>query len=169
MKKSALWIWLLSICIPAVVALLYFGPKTSPETDLRILPQIYSTINFITAVILVFALVAIRQKKIMRHRSLMLTALVLSVIFLVLYVIYHSTSESVKYGGEGFIRYIYYFFLLTHILLSIVVVPLVLITLRRAFKSDFEKHKKLARWTWPIWFYVAVTGVIVYLMISPYY
>ena len=129
----------------------------------------YSTINFITAIVLVFALIAIKQKKIFRHRSLMATALVLSIIFLILYVIYHSTAESVKYGGEGSIRYVYYFFLISHILLSIIIVALVLMTLRRALKNDFERHRKIARWTWPLWFYVATSGVIVYLMISPYY
>lgn len=169
MKKTTIWIWLLSIAIPGLVGLIYFGPKFEPGADLRILPRIYSTINFITAIVLVFALIAIKQKKIFRHRSLMATALVLSIIFLILYVIYHSTAESVKYGGEGSIRYVYYFFLISHILLSIIIVPLVLMTLRRALKNDFERHRKIARWTWPLWFYVATSGVIVYLMISPYY
>lgn len=169
MKKANLWIWILSIAVPGLVALLYFGPKFSPGTDLRVLPRIYSTINFVTAIILVLALVAIKQKKIMRHRSLMVSALILSGLFLVLYVIYHASAESVKYGGEGFIKYIYYTILLSHIVLSATIIPFVLITLSRALRSDFEKHKKLARWTWPLWFYVAVSGVIVYLMISPYY
>ena len=169
MRKSTLWIWILAIAIPGLVTLIYFGPKFAPGADLRMLPRIYSTINFITAIVLVMALIAIKQKKIIRHRALMVTALVLSVLFLILYVVYHSSSESVKFGGQGLIRYVYYFFLISHILLSAIIVPLVLITLRRALRSDFEKHKKLARWTWPLWFYVAVSGVIVYLMISPYY
>lgn len=169
MKKITVWIWVLSIVIPGLVGLIYFGPKFDPGSDLRILPRIYSTLNFVTAIILVLALISIKQKKILRHRSLMITALILSVLFLILYVIYHSSAESVKYGGEGAIRYVYYFFLISHIILSMIVVPLVLITLRRAMKNDFERHQKLARWTWPIWFYVAVSGVIVYLMISPYY
>lgn len=169
MKRTSIWIWVLSIVIPGLVALIYFGPKFSPGTDLRILPRIYSTINFITAIILVLALIAIKQKKIMRHRSFMITALILSALFLILYVIYHSSSESVKFGGEGIIRSVYYFFLISHILLSVTVIPFVLITFSRALKSDFEKHKKIARWTWPLWFYVAVSGVIVYFMISPYY
>ena len=169
MKKSSIWIWILSLAIPGLVAIMFLGPKYAPGVDLRVLPRIYSTINFLTAIILVLALISIKQKKIMRHRSLMATALVLSVLFLILYVIYHSTSESVKFGGEGMVRYVYFFFLISHILLSISIVPLVLITLRRALKSDFERHQKLAKWTWPIWFYVAISGVIVYLMISPYY
>ncbi len=169
MKKATIWIWILSLAIPGLVAIMYFGPKYAPGVDLRVLPRIYSTINFITAIILVLALISIKQKKIMRHRALMVTALVLSVLFLILYVIYHSLSESVKFGGDGFIRYVYFFFLISHIILSISIVPLVLITLRRALKGDFEKHRILAKWTWPIWFYVAASGVIVYLMISPYY
>lgn len=169
MKRTSIWIWVLSIVVPGLVALMYFGPKFSLGTDLRILPRIYSTINFITAIILVLALIAIKQKKIMRHRSFMVTALILSALFLILYVIYHSSSESVKFGGDGIIRAAYYFFLISHILLSITVIPFVLITFSRALNSDFEKHKKIARWTWPLWFYVAVSGVIVYFMISPYY
>jgi len=169
MKKASIWIWIISLAIPGLIAIMYFGPTYAPGADLRVLPRIYSTINFITAIILVLALISIKQKKIMRHRALMVTALVLSVLFLILYVIYHSLSESVKYGGEGNIRYVYFFLLISHILLSISIVPLVLITLRRALKGDFERHRKLAKWTWPIWFYVAISGVIVYLMISPYY
>lgn len=169
MKKSALWIWVLSIAVPGVVALLYFGPKFAPGADLRVLPRIYSVINFITAIILVLALAAIRKKKINLHKKLIFSALVLSVLFLILYVIYHATSESVKYGGEGAIRYVYFTILISHILLSATIIPLVLITLTRALRSDFERHRKIARWTWPLWFYVAVSGVIVYLMISPYY
>jgi putative membrane protein len=169
-KKATIWIWILSLAVPGLVAMLYFGPKFAPPgTDLRFLPRIYATINFITAIVLVFALIAIKQKKIMRHRSLMVTALILSVLFLVLYVVYHSNVDSVKFGGEGIVRYIYFFFLISHILLSVIIVPLVLVTLNWALRSNFEKHQKLARWTWPIWFYVAVSGVIVYFMISPYY
>lgn len=169
MKKYTVWIWLLSVAIPGVVAMLYFGPKFSPGTDLRVLPRIYSSLNLLTAVILVLALVAIRRKRIMLHKKLMFSALIMSVLFLVLYVIYHATSESVKYGGVGLIRYVYFTILISHILLSATIIPLVLITLIRALRSDFEKHKRIAKWTWPLWFYVAISGVIVYFMISPYY
>jgi putative membrane protein len=118
---------------------------------------------------LVFALIAIKQGKIELHKKLMTSCLVFSASFLVLYVIYHITSDSTKYGGEGTIKIIYLFILITHILLSIAIIPLVLFTYVRALAAKFDKHKKLARITWPIWFYVAITGVIVYLMISPYY
>jgi putative membrane protein len=100
---------------------------------------------------------------------LMKTCILLSAAFLVMYVLYHMTSDSTSYGGVGAIKYVYYFILITHILLSIVVVPLVLFTFLRAWLGDFERHKRLAKFTFPIWLYVAVTGVIVYLMISPYY
>lgn len=169
MKKQPLFIWILSIAIPGLVALIYFGPKFGSGADLRMLPAIYATINAITAVILLLALKAIREKKIMRHRRLMITAISLSGMFLILYVIYHSNAESAKYGGVGLMRSVYYFLLVSHILLSAIIVPLVLITLSRALKGNYELHRKIARWTWPVWFYVAVSGVIVYFMISPYY
>ena len=99
----------------------------------------------------------------------MTTAIGLSVVFLIMYVAYHMTADSTKFGGEGFVRYVYFFLLISHILLSIAVIPLVLITYVRALAERFDRHKKIARITFPIWLYVAVTGVIVYLMISPYY
>jgi putative membrane protein len=93
----------------------------------------------------------------------------LSAAFLILYVLYHMTSDPTPYGGGGTIKYVYYFILVTHILLSVGVVPMVLFTFSRGIRSDFARHRKLARITFPIWLYVAVTGVVVYLMISPYY
>lgn len=157
----------LSVIIPLAVAAL-FSVKI-PGYDFSFLPPIYATINGFTAVLLIFALVAIKQGKIELHKKIMTTCLVFSATFLVLYVIYHITSDSTKYGGEGALKIIYLFILITHILLSIAIIPLVLFTYVRALAAKFDKHKKLARITWPIWFYVAITGVIVYLMISPYY
>lgn len=167
MKKSLIWI--VSILVPVLVAFLYLGPKLIEGVDLRVLPKIYASINFFTAVVLTMAFLAIKQKKIILHRRLMITALSLSVIFLILYVVYHSSAESVKYGGDGIIKYIYFIILISHILLSIIIVPLVLVTLSKALAGNYEVHRKWARWTWPIWMYVAISGVIVYLMISPYY
>jgi putative membrane protein len=157
----------LSVIIPLAVAAL-FSVKI-PGYDFSFLPPIYASINGFTAFLLVFALIAIKQKKINLHKKIMTTCLVFSATFLVLYVIYHITSDSTKYGGEGPIKIIYLFILITHILLSIAIIPLVLFTYVRALAAKFDKHKKLARITWPIWFYVALSGVIVYLMISPYY
>ena len=99
----------------------------------------------------------------------MTTCIVLSALFLIMYVAYHMTSESTKYGGEGILRYIYFFILITHIALSIIIIPLVLKTYSKAYLKDFETHRKWAKYTFPIWLYVAVTGVVVYFMISPYY
>lgn len=157
----------LSIIIPLTIALL-FRVKIDGY-DFSFLPPIYAFINGLTAILLITALVAIKNKKRNLHEMLMKTCLALSATFLALYVAYHITSDSTSFGGTGFIKYVYFFILITHILLSIVVVPLVLFTLSRALSGDFEKHRALARFTFPIWLYVAITGVIVYQMISPYY
>ena len=167
-KKYNKIIIILSVVIPVVVAIL-FGVKIPNVAPLSFLPPIYATINGLTAIILIMAFFAIKNRKIVLHENLMTTAIGCSVVFLVMYVAYHMTSDSTKFGGEGFIKYVYYFILLSHILLSIIVIPFVLITYVRAITNNFEKHKKIARITFPLWLYVAVSGVIVYLMISPYY
>ncbi|MDG5490696.1 DUF420 domain-containing protein [Psychroserpens sp. SPM9] len=167
-KKYNKWIVILSIAIPVVVAVL-FTVKIPNVEPLSFLPPIYATINAITALVLATALWAVKNRKLKLHENLMKFAIALSVAFLGMYVAYHMTSESTKFGGEGAIKYVYYFILLTHILLSIVVIPFVLITYVRAITNNFERHKKIARITFPIWLYVAITGVIVYIMISPYY
>ncbi len=167
-KKYQLWINIVSVAIPIVVALLFM--VRLPNVDsLSFLPPIYASMNGITAILLVLALFAIKNKKIALHQNLMKTAIVCSVLFLVMYVAYHMTSDSTKYLGEGPIKYLYYTILISHILLSIVVIPLVLISYVRARLGQFELHKKIVRYAFPVWLYVAVTGVIVYLMISPYY
>ncbi len=167
-KKYNKWIVVLSIAIPLVIAAL-FGVKLPNVEPLSFLPPIYASINAFTAVVLVSAFFAIKNKKQSLHKRLMLLAISLSIIFLGMYVSYHMTSESTKYGGEGFITYIYYFVLISHIILSVVVIPFVLITYVRAITNNFEKHKKIARIAFPLWLYVAVSGVLVYIMISPYY
>lgn len=167
-KKYNKWIVMLSIVIPLVVAVM-FVVKIPNVEPLTFLPPIYATINGITATVLLLALLAIKNKKIKIHERLMKTAIILSVLFLVMYVVYHMTSESTKFGGEGTIKYVYFFILITHILLSIIVIPFVLITYVRAITKNFESHKKIARITFPLWLYVAISGVVVYIMISPYY
>ncbi len=166
-KKYSKLIIALSIIIPFAVAVL-FGIKIDLELPV-FLPPIYATINAITALILILAVVQIKKGNRKGHEKLMKLAVVLSVLFLVLYVLYHMTSDSTKFGGEGVITYFYYFILLTHILLSIVIIPFVLITYVRGITNNIEKHKKIAKITFPLWLYVAITGVIVYFMISPYY
>jgi putative membrane protein len=174
-KKEATykkWITVLSIAIPIAVAALFginlrdLGFNVAPLT---FLPPIYAGINGLTAIILVLAVIAIKNGKRKLHENLMRTAIVLSTLFLVMYVAYHMTSDSTKFGGEGAIKYVYYFILITHISLSVAVIPFVLITYVRALLGKFVDHKKIAKITFPLWLYVAVTGVVVYFMIAPYY
>jgi len=158
----------LSVLIPLTVAALFGMPKIQGY-DTSFLPPLYASINGFTAVLLIVAVVAIRNGKRLLHERLMKTCIGLSALFLILYLAYHMTSESTVFGGEGPVRYVYYFVLITHILLSIGVIPLVLFTFVRALTGDFKRHRALARRTFPVWLYVAVSGVIVYIMISPYY
>jgi len=171
-KKYNRIITALSIIIPLAVALLFgvnlkkLGFDVEP---LSFLPPIYATINGITALLLIFAVIAIKKGNKKLHEQLNTTAIFCSVLFLLMYIAYHMTSESTKFGGEGAIKYVYYFILISHILLSIAVIPFVLITFVRAKLGKFTEHKKIAKITFPLWLYVAITGVLVYLMISPYY
>ena len=171
-KKYSKFIVVVSVIIPVVVAILFgvklkdFGINVEP---LSFLPPIYATINGITAIVLIWAVLAIKNGKRKLHEQLMTSAIALSVAFLVMYVAYHMTADSTKFGGEGVIRYVYFFILITHILLSIAIIPLVLISYVRALAQRFDRHRKIAKITFPLWLYVAVTGVVVYLMISPYY
>ncbi|WP_203256385.1 DUF420 domain-containing protein [Hyunsoonleella ulvae] len=166
-KKYNTLIVVLSIAIPVVVAVLF---RVKIDATLPVfLPPIYAAINAVTAGVLIAALIAIKNKKIKLHERLMKLAIVLSVLFLVMYVAYHMTSDSTKFGGEGAVAYIYYFILISHILLSVAVIPFVLITYVRAITNNIERHKKIAKITFPLWLYVAITGVVVYIMISPYY
>jgi putative membrane protein len=152
-----------------VVVVALFGIKIPNVEPLTFLPPIYASINALTAVILIVAFWAITNKKIKLHQRLMQSAIILSALFLLMYVAYHMTSDSTKFGGDGMMKYLYYIILITHIILSVVVIPFVLITYVRAITENFEKHKKIARITFPLWLYVAVSGVLVYIMISPYY
>jgi putative membrane protein len=177
---------LVSILIPVVVAILFtvklkdFGIDVEP---LSFLPPIYASINGITALLLILGVKAIKNGNQKVHEQLMTSAIVCSIAFLVMYVAYHMTADSTVYGdidgnkildetekiNAGFMRLVYLFILLSHIALSIVIIPLVLITYVRALALRFDRHKKIAKITFPLWLYVAVTGVVVYLMISPYY
>jgi putative membrane protein len=175
------WIVAVSIVIPIAVAAL-FGIKIE-GVDFSFLPPIYATINGITAALLVLALIFIKRGKIQLHQQTIQTALGLSVLFLLCYVAYHMTSDSTLYGDldhngnlsakelelVGPIRLAYVVLLISHIFLSVAVIPVVLFTYLHAWEGNYQKHKKWARFAFPIWLYVAVTGVIVFLMISPYY
>lgn len=171
-KKYNRIITILSIVIPLAVAALFVVNLKKLGFDvepLTFLPPVYATINGITAIVLIFAVIAIKKGNKTLHERLNKFAILCSVLFLLLYIAYHMTSDSTKFGGEGAVKYVYYFILLTHIILSIVVIPFVLITYVRAKLGKFPEHKKIAKFTFPLWLYVAVTGVIVYIMISPFY
>lgn len=168
-KKLIIFI---SIFLPVAVAALFginlqkLGFDVEPLT---FLPPIYAGINGLTAIVLLVAVWAIKKGNRKLHEGLMKTCIALSVLFLLMYIAYHMTSNSTPFGGEGVIKVVYFVILISHILLSIAIIPLVLITYSRTLSAEFDKHKKIARITFPIWLYVAVTGVVVYVMIYPYY
>ena len=163
--KAKKLIYTVSIIIPIAVAAL-FSVKIE-GVDLSILPPLYAAINGATAILLIFALVAIKQKNMRLHRLLMRTSLVFSLGFLACYIAYHITSDATPYLGD--FGMIYYPLLVAHIILSVVVIPLVLLSYLWAWTGDFKRHKKWTRFAFPIWLFVAVSGVVVFLMISPYY
>ena len=166
-------VWGVTILIPAVVTILAIIPglELSEESKgiMYQLPKLNAIINGTAFVVLIAAWFAIKNKKVNLHKKLTSVAVILSVLFLLSYITFHFTTEPTKYGGEGSLKYIYYFVLLSHILLSAIIVPLVLFTYARGYMMQVEQHRKLAKYTWPLWLYVTATGVIVYLMISPYY
>ena len=190
-SKYNIWIIIVSVVVPVVVALLLFikwdndvlifdmrSPNFTPiilldnlpiAKPLTFLPPIYAAINGLTAVFLVTAVYYIKKGNRIIHEKLIKVCISLSLAFLVMYIAYHITSDPTKFLGTGFIAYLYYFILISHILLSITVIPFVLVTYVRAINNDIQAHKKIAKITFPLWLYVAVTGVIVYIMISPYY
>jgi putative membrane protein len=162
---------IVSIAIPVVVALLFLLPHPDIRVgfDIRILPFINAILNSATAILLLASLYFIKNGLRKAHQTCNLIAVSLSALFLISYVFYHFLAPVTYFGGHGPIRYFYFFILITHIILAAVIVPFVLFTLLRAYQGNFARHKKIARITWPMWFYVAVTGVLVYIMISPYY
>jgi len=163
----------LSIIIPIVVALLMLFPNVfyiaSENYDFSSLPFFHAVLNGSTAILIFTGFVLIKNKKTQLHKTAMLSAFVLSSIFLISYVISKMTNEPIPFGGEGMIRYVYFFILISHILLSIPVLPLALFSIYRGITGEIEKHKSIVKWTFPIWMYVAITGVLVYLLMSPYY
>ena len=178
MNKKKLYnrfITVISIAIPIVVAIL-FRVRIPDVEPLDQLPPIYAGINALTAIFLLIALVAIKQGKRKLHESLMKVNILFSVAFLVMYIAYHMTSDPTPYGildgifvASQTSKIIYFTILISHIILSIVLIPLVLLAYSKTVLVDFVAHKKIARIAFPIWLYVTITGVVVYLMISPYY
>lgn len=175
-KKDSFFIPLiitLSIIVPIAVALLMIFPDVlyikSEKIDFSSLPFFHAILNGCTAILLVTGFVWIKNKNTKAHKVSMLTAFILSSIFLVSYVVSKLTNAPVPFGGEGVIRYVYFFILISHILLSVPVLPLALFSIYRGLTGENERHKKIVKWTFPVWIYVAVTGVMVYVFMTPYY
>jgi putative membrane protein len=170
-KKTMAWIVALTIIINAIIVVLFFMPKYQgfDHVDLTFLPMLNAIFNSFTTVFLITALYFIKKKNIRMHRRFIFAAFGSTALFLITYLVYHSLAPSTSYGGEGWLKIIYYFILITHIVLAAPTVFLALFTMVRGLKMQVERHRKIARWTMPIWLYVSITGVLVYLMISPYY
>jgi len=170
-RTMSLLVYSVSIIVVLLVAFMLYVPQaiTIEGLNIMVLPKLNAYINSACTVLLSLGFYFIRTKNIAAHRMMMMSAFGLSLLFLLSYVTYHSSAPSTTFGGEGMIRIVYFTILITHIVLAAIIVPLALFTLLRAWRSEFPLHKKIARWTLPIWLYVTITGVIVYLMISPYY
>ena len=164
-------IWALALGINGLIAFVIFFPhkENFSAYNFSYLPLVEATMNGLTFILLLSALFAIKQKNIPRHRNLIWGAFLCTLIFLGSYLLYHFTTPSTKFGGHGAIKYIYYFILITHIIFAVIIVPLALISISRGLNMQVELHRKITRWSMPIWLYVSSTGVIVYLLISPYY
>ena len=169
-KLARLLIFTVSFVVFLAVAILAnVELKIDLGFNVHIFATINAVINSIVAFLLLAALIAVKKSKFLLHKNLMLSAIVLSILFLVSYIAHHLLTGDTKYGGVGAIRYLYFLILITHIFLAAIILPFILFTAYRGLIAEWPAHKKIARITWPIWFYVSVTGVIVYLMISPYY
>jgi putative membrane protein len=162
----------ISIVVPAIVIFLLklTPPDVKLSIDLNFFPKLNAIINTLTTLCLLAGFYFIRQKDILKHRFAMMSALVLSSLFLLSYIFYHTLKgEDTRFGGVGFIRYVYYFVLVTHIILAMIILPLVLKTFSKALLGRISEHRQWAKWTFPLWLYVSVTGVLVYVFLAPYY
>lgn len=160
----------IAIVLPIIVAALYLLPK--PEglgSWVHMLPFYNAWVNGATFLSVLLAIISVKNGNVKMHRVLMAISLALSVVFLILYVLYHSMAAPTHFGGVGMEKWVYYFVLISHIVLAAIIAPLVLVSVSRALNGNIEGHRKIAKITYPIWLYVSITGVIVYVMISPYY
>ncbi len=166
-------IWTLSVVAVVIILGINYIPRSTTGTiagiELTVLPLLNAILNGIAFIFLVLALVMIKKKNIKAHRNFILAAFTATFLFLISYLTYHAMAGSTSFGGEGIMKMVYYFVLITHIILSTALLPLSLFTLAKGLNMQVAKHRKIARWTMPIWLYVSLTGVLVYLMISPYY
>lgn len=169
-KQARLLILTVSFVVFAAVALLSrFKLEVNLGFDVHVFAMINAIINSMVTLLLVAALVAVKSRNYEGHKKLMFTAMILSTLFLVSYIAHHLLAGETKFGGTGSLRYFYYFILATHIPLAAVILPFILFTAYRGLTGEFANHTKLARYTWPLWLYVSITGVLVYILISPYY
>jgi putative membrane protein len=173
MSERALsgWVWGLTLVVVLLVVFLVAAGQvlTLDGVDVSGLPRFHAILNGSCALLLVLGVWAIRKGRVGLHRGAMVGAFALSTLFLLSYVFHHAQAPSATFGGEGWIRPVYFTILLTHIALAPVILPLALYTVLRAFRAEYGKHRKVARWTFPVWLYVAVTGVLVYLFMAPWY
>lgn len=167
-KRLNLLAYIVSAAVLFLVVLMR-RVKLDLGVDFSFLPAFHASLNALTAVILLIALWFIKRKDVQAHRRAIYAAMVCSALFLLSYVLYHFTTPETRYGGEGVLRFVYFFFLITHVVLAAAVLPFILLTFNRAYTGQFERHKKMARWVFPLWLYVAITGPICYLMLRPYY
>lgn len=169
-KKARLLILTVSFVVFAAVVLLSkYKLEVDLGFDVHVFALINAVINTAVSILLIAAFLAVKNKNYIAHRNLMYTAIILSVLFLISYISHHLLAGDTRYGGEGAVRYLYFFILITHIFLAAIILPFILFTAYRSLTGEFGKHKKLARYTFPLWLYVSITGVLVYLFISPYY
>ncbi len=168
-KKLNLAAWIISALVLGLVVLMRQVKIFKGVADLSFLPPIHAVLNSLTACALMYSFYSIKNGRVQQHQRANFTALVLSSLFLLCYVCYHFTTEETRFGGQGAIKAVYLILLLTHIVAAAVSFPFILFTFIRAWVGDFERHKKMARWVFPIWLYVAITGPICYLMLMPYY
>ncbi|BDS15143.1 DUF420 domain-containing protein [Aureispira anguillae] len=170
-KKLRLLVNIISVALPLIVGAMFqfkFTDFVWPF-DVHLLPLINAVLNGTTALLLIGSLIAVKNKNINLHKQLIYAGMVLSLLFLVVYIMYHTTAGHTKFGGEGTIRYVYFFLLLTHIVLAAIQAPFVLYAFLYGYTGQIKKHQKIVKFSYPIWLYVSITGVICYLMISPYY
>ncbi|GLR19707.1 DUF420 domain-containing protein [Portibacter lacus] len=167
-RKLNILAYIVSIIVIGLV-LLMRRVKFDIGIDFSFLPAFHSSMNAVTAVLLIIALVFIKQKKITAHRNMMFAAVITSALFLLSYVLYHFTTPETNFCKEGNIRIVYFILLISHVILAGVIFPFILFTLIRGYTDQVEKHKKMARWVYPMWLYVAITGPILYLMLRPCY
>jgi len=163
-------VWVLTVVVYVVVMTLHNVHFPLPEgVSLNFLPAFNAICNSLVSICLIMALVFVKQRKFSLHSLMIQVAMVLSALFLVSYIIYNATNPHTPHGGEGWVKTVYYILLLTHILLAAISLPFILKSYAYAVTNRFEKHKKMTRWVFPLWLFVAITGPICYLMISPYY